>query len=63
MARLKPCPSFDGPFPSLLGSVEASGAVQSGQLKNLVWTGLAELSPGRESWVGFERTAQSRRDG
>jgi hypothetical protein len=34
-ARLKPCPSFDSLFPSLLGSVKASGAVPIGQLKNL----------------------------
>jgi hypothetical protein len=25
--------------------------------------GTAELSPGRQSWVGVERTTQSRRDG
>jgi hypothetical protein len=29
-ARLKPCPSFDSLFPSLLGSVKASCAVQIG---------------------------------
>src|SRR5450631_3093324 len=38
-ARLNPCPSFDSLFPSLLGSVKASGAVQIDQLKNLIWTG------------------------
>src|SRR5450631_2952530 len=43
-ARLKPCPSFDSLFPSLLGSVKASCAVQIGRLKNLNWT--ACLSPG-----------------
>jgi hypothetical protein len=51
MARLKPCPSFDGVFPSVLGSVKASGAVQIGQLKNSnfeqVWLNLAQdASPG-----------------
>jgi hypothetical protein len=44
-ARLNPCPSFDSLFPSLLGSVKASGAVQFGQLKNLIWTGLKGTLP------------------
>src|SRR5882757_1012981 len=35
-ARLNPCPSFDSLFPSL------SGAVQIGQPKNLIWTGVVE---------------------
>ena len=39
-ARLNPCPSFDSLFPSL------SGAVQIGQPKNLIRTGVFELSPG-----------------
>src|SRR5580700_3981726 len=38
-ARLKPCPSSTV-FPSLLGSVKASCAVQIGQLKNLIRTGM-----------------------
>ena len=33
-ARLNPCPSLDSLFPSL------SGAVQIGQPKNLIWTGV-----------------------
>src|SRR5450631_1306608 len=44
-ARLNPCPSFDSLFPSLLGSVKASGAVQIDQLKNLIWTGLKLSRP------------------
>src|ERR1700759_2462347 len=35
-------PSLDSLFPNLLGSVKASG----GHLKNLIWTNLADLSPG-----------------
>src|SRR6267154_2197626 len=38
-ARLNPCPSFDSLFPSL------SGAVQIGQPKNLIWTGVKFSRP------------------
>ena len=33
----------------LLGPVKASGAAKIGHLKNLIWTSLAELSPGLQS--------------
>src|SRR5258708_34721796 len=38
-ARLNPCPSLDSLFPSL------SGAVQIGQPKNLIWTGVKFSRP------------------
>jgi hypothetical protein len=38
-ARVNPCPSFDGLFPSL------SGAVQIDQPKNLIWTGVKFSRP------------------
>src|SRR5450631_2607912 len=44
-ARLNPCPSFDSLFPSLFGSVKASCAVQIGQRKNLIGTGLKFRRP------------------
>ena len=52
MARLKPCPSLDGLFPELLGSPKAPALAKLASLKNLIWTGLAELSPGLTSWFG-----------
>src|SRR5713226_5122157 len=39
-ARLNPCPSFNSLFPSL------SGAVQIGQPKNLIWTGVKPTCSG-----------------
>ena len=44
--RLKPCPSLDRLFPELLGSPKTPALVKLDSLKNLIWTGLAELSPG-----------------
>ena len=45
-ARLNRCPSLDSLFPNFLGSVKASGAAKIVHLNNLIWTSLAELSPG-----------------
>ena len=65
-ARLNRCPSLDNLFPNLLGSVKASGAAKIGHLKNLIWTSLAELSPGLRpisanlSRVFFFKLPQSR---